>query len=441
MPDIQIDVARENQRLQSRFKAMNFMWAGISLLSIVLSSYFTFSNHPGYVHDWHAPAIILLTTLTLTMYSTAIFSRIIFKQGENWPPPFRRALIYWCCLAFSITLLALIDANFTYSYFIALGLCFALFPSRVVIVISAVTFFFFCLIQGFFLPPFTPDKLGIFGSIGITFLSMTLVSLWIQHLIYERYARNDLLEQLSRANAELQEAHRRLAASAAQEQELAVLRERTRLAREMHDTLGHALVLISIKLEAAQRLRERDPQRSDRELESTKEIARGTMNELRASIANLRSPALEREPACRAISRYAREMAIRAGLQVEYDLHPDIDALPERVEETLWKVGQEALTNIEKHAHAQQVLLHISRLDSRVVLCIADDGVGLPPDLCERHENGDVTCAGPQGHYGISGMVERVESAGGRISIRPGKTRGTTIEVELPLVEAPPQDF
>ncbi len=197
MQDMQIDVTRENHRFQSRFKAMNFMWVGISLLSIVLSSYFAFSNHPGYVHDWHAPAIILLTTLTLSLYSAAIFSSIIFKQGENWPPPFRRAFIYWCCIAFSITLLSLIDANFSYSYFIALGLCFALFPPRIVIVISTITFFFFCLIQGIFLPPFTPDKLGIFGSIGITFLSMTLVSLWIQHLIYERYARNGLLEQLS----------------------------------------------------------------------------------------------------------------------------------------------------------------------------------------------------------------------------------------------------
>ena len=90
------------------------------------------------------------------------------------------------------------------------------------------------------------------------------------------------------------------------------LRERTRLAREMHDTVGHALVLISIKLEAARRLRERDPERCDRELEATGEIARATMNDLRASIANLRSPALEREPACRALSRYAREMAQRA---------------------------------------------------------------------------------------------------------------------------------
>src|SRR6202030_797045 len=167
-----------------------------------------------------------------------------------------------------------------------------------------------------------------FGSLfglGIAFFSFTAFAMLVQHLIGERYERNHLIQQLARVHSELEEAHRRLAESVAQEQELAVLRERTRLAREMHDTVGHALVLISIKLEAARRLRERDPQRCDRELEATGEIARATMNDLRASIANLRSPAFVREPASRALASYARDMAQRAGLRVTYDLHPDIE--------------------------------------------------------------------------------------------------------------------
>src|SRR5260370_35927760 len=109
----------------------------------------------------------------------------------------------------------------------------------------------------------------------------------VQRLISARFERNQLILHLSRANTELEEARRRLSESAVQEQELAVLRERTRLAREMHDTLGHALVLISIKLKAAQRLRQSDQERCDRELESTKEIVRTSMMELSACIANL----------------------------------------------------------------------------------------------------------------------------------------------------------
>jgi signal transduction histidine kinase len=245
-----------------------------------------------------------------------------------------------------------------------------------------------------------------------------------------------LLQQLTRTNEELEAAHRRLAESAIQEQELAVLRERTRLAREMHDTLGHALVLVSVKLEAAQRLRERDPLRCDQELETTKEIVRSSMKELRASIANLRSPALEREPACRALSRYAREMAQRCDLHMAYDLHPDIEGLPEVVEDALWKVGQEALANIEKHAQARNVLLHISRQDGQIFLKIEDDGVGLPENLCRKKED-SISYESPSGHYGLSGILERVKNAQGRLSIHPGNTRGTIVEVMLPLVETP----
>lgn len=437
MQSMHIDIQQDNQRFQSRLKLWNFAWIAISFLSIFLSSYSAFNANPGYLKDWHGPVIILLTALTMTVYCAGIFTRFVF--GRGWPPPYRRAIIFWCAIYLLVSLLSFINPNFTFSYFIALGMSFALFRSRMVIPPSAITFLSFCYFQGWLSMPFTQDKLGNTLGIGMSFLSMTLTCLWIQHLISERYERNQLLGQLSHANSELQAAHQRLQETAAQEQELAVLRERARLAREMHDTLGHALVLISIKLEAAHRLRERDPERCDRELEATKEIARNTMNELRASIANLRSPALQHESTCSAISRYARDMALRTGLRLtcDYDQQDDIARLPEHIEDALWKVGQEALTNVEKHARAQHVQLHFSRQNSHVVMRIADDGVGFPPELRQLHAPGDMTCVSPQGHYGISGMVERVESAGGRLFIRPGMPRGTTVEVELPLVAAP----
>ncbi len=164
------------------------------------------------------------------------------------------------------------------------------------------------------------------------------------------------------------------------------------------------------------------------------------MNDLRASIANLRSPALEREPASRALATYAREMAQRAGLEVTCDLHPDIEGLSAPVEETLWKVGQEALTNVEKHARAQHVTLHISRHDGSIFMRVSDDGVGLAPELLQCWGNEDYRHASPQGHYGLSGMNERVASMGGHLSLRSdadSTSHGTIVEVELPLVEAP----
>ena len=449
--DLNTSLNLANERFYRIFRRVNVMWLVIAIVSLTSSAIAAFSARPSYLHDWHVIAIILLSISMLVIYFAGVFRH---HANYQWPPPIRYALTRWLCLYLLVTLLTLIDQNFVWSFFIVFGMSFSLFSSYFLVLPVSIIFVSLCIYQGLLTLPLTANNLWAMFGEGIGIFAMTAFSMLVQHLIGERYERNTLLQKLTAANAELEEAHRQLAESAAQEQELAVLRERTRLAREMHDTLGHALVLISVKLEAARRLRERDPERCDSELEATGEIVRNSMQELRASIANLRSPALEREPACRAISRYAREMAQRVNVRVTYDLHNDIEGLPEQVEETLWKVGQEALTNIEKHAHANNVLLHISRENGHVLMRIQDDGVGLPSQLCQERDksgphNGQVQVGGQfiapvenqspatHGHYGIPGMIERVESLGGRLSLYPTKEHGTTIEVELPLVETP----
>jgi len=441
MQNVQTEIEQANQRFWRYFSRMNIVWMAISLLTIIIAAKSTFQAHPAYLHDWHLFAISALSLVVLGIYFMALFHRTIFKNRVlAWPPPLSWSLPFWFGLYIGFMLLSLIDNSFSWGFFIVMGLSYAMFASWRLIIAICLVFVTFTLFQGILTLPLSKIDFGTLFGLGVSFFAFTAFSMVVQHLISERYERNQLIQQLAQAHSELEEAHRRLAESAAQEQELAVLRERTRLAREMHDTVGHALVLVSIKLEAARRLRERDPERCDRELEATGEIARSTMNDLRASIANLRSPALEREPASRALARYAGEMAQRSGLRVTCDLHPDAEGLPEPVEETLWKVGQEALNNVEKHAHAQNVTLHMSRYDGSIIMRIQDDGVGLPLELLQCRENSDHKCASPQGHYGLSGMYERVVSMGGHISLRSANTvdpHGTIVEVELPLVEAP----
>ncbi len=313
------------------------------------------------------------------------------------------------------------------------GLCFALFRSRRLLIAVAITAFTLFAFQGLLTWPLPGDALAGIVEQSMGLFSMTGFSMLMQHLIAERFERNRLLQQLTQTNARLEEAHRQLTQSVEQEQELAVLRERTRLAREMHDTLGHALVLISVKLEAAQRLRERDPERCEHELESTKEVARDSMAALRASIANLRSPALEREHIYRALSRSTSELAHRTGLHITYTLQADIEYLPESVEETLWKVYLEALTNIEKHAHASHVKLCITRNAGKLLMSIHDDGIGLPQEFCQAREDGSLASIFSDDHYGLRGMLERVEGIGGHLSLHSGTGQGTTIKINLPL--------
>jgi signal transduction histidine kinase len=438
MQNVQTEIEQANERFWRYFSRMNIVWTSITLITIIIAAKSTFQAHPAYFHDWHLFAISALSLVVLSIYVLALFHWTIFKGHiTSWPPPLSWSLPFWASLFIGFTLLSLIDNSFSWGFFIVMGLSYGMFASWRLIIAICIVFATLSLFQGILTWPFTKIDFGSLFGLGVSFFSFTAFAMLMQHLIGERYERNQLIEQLTEAHAELEEAHRRLAESTAQEQELAVLRERTRLAREMHDTVGHALVLISIKLEAARRLRERDPQRCDNELEATAEIARATMNDLRASIANLRSPALEREPASRALASYASEMAQRAGLRATYDLHPDIEGLAAPVEETLWKVGQEALTNIEKHAQAQNVTLHISRHNGTIIMRIQDDGVGLPLELRQCHEKGDHQYASPQGHYGLSGMYERVISLGGHISLRSADSHGTIVEVVVPLVEAP----
>lgn len=332
-----------------------------------------------------------------------------------------------------VFLLTLINNSFQWAFYVVFAISFGMFAGRRLVIAVAIMVLTLFAFQGLLTWPPSGDAFVGIVSQAIPLFSMTGFIILFQRLIVERFERNELFKKLAQANSELEETHRQLEQSVAQEQELAVLRERTRLAREMHDTIGHALVLISVKLEAAQRLRERDPERCDGELESTKEIARETMTVLRASIADLRSPALEREPINHALSRSARELTQRTGLRVTYTLQADIERLPEPIEETLWKVSQEAFTNIEKHAHASHVQVRISWQDEKLLMLIHDDGIGLPQQLCQSQKDNSLEDSSPEGHYGLRGMFERVEAIGGHLTLHSGEEQGTTIEIELPL--------
>ncbi len=319
------DVEKENTRFQRISRRVFMGLVVLTFLYLTISTYAILKNTPAYMHDWRGPVCIVLIVIAFVIYATPTLT----SQSGNWPPPFYYSASLYSLLYLVVFLLSLIDHSFLWDFYLVYGFSFALFTSRrllLAICIIALTLFAF---QGLLTWPLHTDALFSIAGQCMALFSAMGSALFIQYLIGERFQRNKLLLQLHHTHAELQKAHHRLEQSAGQEQELAVLRERTRLAREMHDTLGHALVLIAVKLEAAQRLRERAPERCDRELESTKEIARESMTALRASIANLRSPALEREPIQQALGRSTRELAQRVGLCITYTFEVDIECLPE----------------------------------------------------------------------------------------------------------------
>lgn len=227
--------------------------------------------------------------------------------------------------------------------------------------------------------------------------------------------------RLRAALAQLRKAHAELAASADQKEELAVLRERARLAREMHDNLGHALVVMNVKLEAAQLLYARDPARGDAELEATRGLIRSTMADLRRALADLRRPAAAHGDLPGALRRLARELRERTRMSVTCQISPDVPLPPSEASEALWYVAREALANVEQHAAASSVEIGLEYMGDSWLLQVIDDGAGVCPADLRRPE-----------HYGVLGMRERMSNLGGVLDLRPGTTGGTIVEARLP---------
>ncbi len=244
---------------------------------------------------------------------------------------------------------------------------------------------------------------------------------WFLGLFYRRLL--DSNDERARLIDELEAAKKELEAARDREGELATLRERERVARELHDTLGHQLVTLTVQLEAAHRLLTVDPVRVRGQLEEMQKLSRASMTDLRRALDNLRTTGHGEGPLTEALQRLCTETGRNLALPVDWELAPGANALPAVVGEALWRVAQEGLTNISRHARARKVSVQLSLQSKEVVLRVTDDGVGVPIDAEKK-----------PGHYGLRGLRERVEGLGGTFTLATVPGGGTMMEARLPLI-------
>lgn len=236
------------------------------------------------------------------------------------------------------------------------------------------------------------------------------------HLTYEAQQARARSEQLL---AELRQAHRELQAYAAQAEALAVAEERNRLAREMHDTLGHRFTVAAVQLEAAERLIPTHPERAVGMVRTVREQVRAALTELRQTVAALRQPLESDLPLEVALRRLVDNFSAATGLPVALHLPEALPALtpPQRL--TLYRATQEGLTNIQKHAQASRAWVTLIVDEGRIRLTVRDDG------------------RGPQGNrsggFGLRGLRERAAHLGGEVLFGPAPEGGSRLEVALPL--------
>ena len=225
---------------------------------------------------------------------------------------------------------------------------------------------------------------------------------------------------VQRLAGELGEANRKLREYAVQVEELAATRERNRLAREIHDSLGHYLTVVNVQLEASRALRERDPLGAQQALDKAQNLTQEGLREIRRSVATLRSSPLANKPIATALQELVAESQ-PGGLATRLEVLGLPRPLTPQAELTLYRAGQEGLTNVRKHARASTAFMVLDfQSPGSVTFRISDDGVGA--------DNNGAATAG----FGLLGLRERVQLLGGRLSVESAPSKGFHLEVVVP---------
>jgi signal transduction histidine kinase len=249
--------------------------------------------------------------------------------------------------------------------------------------------------------------LGMFFLAGIVFVVVIT-----QLAVKEQRAR----AEVERLLAELKEANDKLREYADQVEEIATLTERNRLAREIHDSLGHYLTVVIVQIEAATAVMETDRDRSLDGLRKAQALAQKGLADVRRSITALRAPQTGSHSLVDSLNTLFEECRV-SGVTTEFELLGTPRKLSPSAELTLYRAAQEGLTNVRKHSHAGAARVTLDYAGEMVRLVVRDEGVG--SNL-------------PEKGFGLLGVHERVEALRGEVRISTAANQGFTMEVGLP---------
>jgi PAS domain S-box-containing protein len=214
--------------------------------------------------------------------------------------------------------------------------------------------------------------------------------------------------------------------------ELAAGRERANLARELHDSVTQALFSMGLTTRSLELLLQRDPEAAKGKLAELRDLQRDALAEMRTLIFELRPSSLESDGLLQAIRTHAEAVQGRTGMSVAVIAVPDPleesgqPRAPIEVEEAFYRIAQEALHNVVKHANARTTRIELSRDADQLRLEVTDDGVGFDPDQI------------PRGHLGVAGMRQRIEQLGGAFSVAstPGSGSQVTVTISSAAISA-----
>lgn len=270
------------------------------------------------------------------------------------------------------------------------------------------------------------DSLSSLASFIGGMLLFSLVSAALRSASLAQLRSEKLLGELQAANRQLQE-------YADQVETLSVHAERNRMAREMHDTIGHHLTVAAVLLEAARKLALTDPEHSSGLLATTQQQVREALNELRQTVGRLREPLEADLQLDHALPRLVESFRQSSELNIHLELPDAALALPDTHRLAIYRTAQEGLTNVQRHAAATQVWLRLKRLHASVQLEIEDDGRGMPDGF-------NIDNLTSSANFGLRGIHERLDQLGGQMEVETRSEGGTRLCVSLPLPQEKSND-
>ena len=233
-----------------------------------------------------------------------------------------------------------------------------------------------------------------------------------------------VLEDLGQERSELE---RRVAVRTREVERLAeesryaaIVRERLQIARDLHDTLAHSMMAMLSEVRLLRKLQVRDPNSLADELARAEEVAPcGTWNEARSAIAQMRSNSVRDTGLGPALSRAIERFKDRTGLEVEFAIDHEAARFGDERADVIYRMTEEALRNVERHARASRVKLTLRAADAHLALLIEDDGIGFDPAVARP------------GHFGLIGLREQAQLIGAELEIKSAPGAGTALQLKL----------
>lgn len=242
--------------------------------------------------------------------------------------------------------------------------------------------------------------------------AVIFVLVFTEIAVREERARHEV----ERLATELQQANQQLRTYAAQVEELATTTERNRLAREIHDSLGHYLTVMNVQLGAAQAVFDSDPEKARDALQKAQRLAQEGLADVRRSVAALRAKPVGDRSLPDALSTLVEETGL-AGIATSFSVQGTPRPVAAPAELTLYRAAQEGLTNARKHARPEEIAVTLAYEPAQIRLVVADDGRGTD---------------GSAGGFGLLGLRERVELLGGEVAVESAPGQGFVLSVIVP---------